>query len=333
MSMGTFAETPGTTAIGVKPRRAPWLKRIAWRVLAAIFVLWAAATFVFFIQQLLPGSQATLIKNQESGTQQTYSKEQLAPIEEKYGFDEPTMTQYWNYIKGLSHGDLGDSYQQHKPVLTIIGEQVGPTLVLTITALILAWIFALATILFTSRRRKAVSTLGSGWEIFSAGLPYYWLGVILLVVFSIELKIFPVQGGTSLSGLVLPALTLAIPLAGFIGQVTRDEFEKVLDQPFVTSARARGMGDMAVRVKHVLRHSVLPAITLSGWALGALISGAVIVETVFARPGIGNMIVTAATNRDVPLVSGVVMLVAFIYVVANILVDIAYAIVDPRLRS
>jgi peptide/nickel transport system permease protein len=331
--MGTFAESPGTTAIGVKPRRGSWAKRIAWRVLAAIFVLWAAATFVFFIQQLLPGSQATLIKNQESGTQQTYSKAQLAPIEAKYGFDQPVMSQYVDYIKGLAHGDLGDSYQQHKPVLSIIGEQVGPTLVLTITALILAWIFALTTILFTSRRRKAVSTLGSGWEIFSAGLPYYWLGVILLVVFSIELKVFPVQGGTSLSGLVLPALTLAIPLAGFIGQVTRDEFEKVLDQPFVTSARARGMGDMAVRLKHVLRHSVLPAITLSGWALGALISGAVIVETVFARPGIGNMIITAATNRDIPLVSGVVMLVAFIYVVANILVDVAYAIVDPRLRS
>jgi peptide/nickel transport system permease protein len=236
-------------------------------------------------------------------------------------------------MKGLAHGDLGNSYQQHKPVLQIIGEQVGPTLVLTVTALILAWVFALATILLTARRKRAYSTLGSGWEIFSAGLPYYWLGVILLVVFSIELQIFPVAGGTSLAGLVLPALTLAIPLAGFIGQVTRDEFEKVLDQPFVTSARARGMGDFAVRVKHVLRHAVLPAVTLSGWALGALISGAVIVETVFARPGIGNMIVTAASNRDVPLVSGVVMLVAFIYVIANILVDIAYAIVDPRLRS
>jgi peptide/nickel transport system permease protein len=331
--MGTFAENPGTTAIGVKPRRAPWLKRIAWRILAAIFVLWAAATFTFFVQQLLPGSKATLILNQEHGTQQTYTASQLKPVEERFGFDQPVMTQYFDYIKGLAHGDLGDSYQQHKPVLTIIGEQVGPTLVLTVTALILAWFFALGTILLTARRKRVVSTLGSGWEIFSAGLPYYWLGVILLVVFSIELKIFPVQGGTSISGLVLPALTLAIPLAGFIGQVTRDEFEKVLDQPFVTSARARGMGDFAVRVKHVLRHAVLPAVTLSGWALGALISGAVIVETVFARPGIGNMIVTAANNRDVPLVSGVVMLVAFIYVIANILVDVAYAIIDPRLRG
>jgi peptide/nickel transport system permease protein len=331
--MGTFAETPGTTAIGVKPRRAPWLKRIAWRIVGAIFVLWAAATFTFFVQELLPGSKATLILNQEHGTQQTYSASQLKPVEEKYGFDEPVTTQYFNYIKGLAHGDLGNSYQEHKPVLTIIGEQVGPTLVLTITSLILAWIFALGTILFTARRKRVISSLGSGWEIFSAGLPYYWLGVILLVVFSIELKIFPVAGGTSIEGLVLPALTLAIPLAGFIGQVTRDEFEKVLDQPFVTSARARGMGDFAVRVKHVLRHAVLPAVTLSGWALGALISGAVIVETVFARPGIGQMIVTAASNRDVPLVSGVVMLVAFIYVVANILVDIAYAIIDPRLRG
>jgi peptide/nickel transport system permease protein len=332
--MATYAEpTGGSTAVGVKPRRATWARRIAWRILGAIVVLWAVATAVFFVQQLIPGNQATLILNEQTGNQQTYTHQQLAPTEAKYGLDHSVLSQYWEYIKGLSHGDMGRSYTQFKPVTTIIGEQVGPTLVLTVTALILAWILALGTILLTSRRRKPVSTLGSGWEIFSAGLPYYWLGVILLVVFCIELKIFPVQGGTSVEGLVLPALTLAIPLAGFIGQVTRDEFEKTLDQPFVTSARARGMSDLSVRFKHVLRHSVLPAITLSGWALGALISGAVIVESVFARPGIGNMIVTAAEHRDVPLVSGVVLLVAAIYVVSNILVDIAYAIVDPRLRG
>ena len=333
--MATYAEpTGGGAAIGVKPRRATWARRIAWRVLGAIFVLWAAATFVFFVQQLLPGNQATLILNEQTGNQQSYSHHQLEPTEAKYGLDKPVMTRYWEYIKGLAHGDLGKSYSQYKSVDSIIAEQVGPTLVLTITALALAWIIALLTILLTARRKKrVVSSFGSGWEIFSAGLPYYWLGVILLVVFCIELKWLPVQGGTSVEGLILPALTLAIPLGGFIGQVTRDEFEKVLDQPFVTSARARGMGDMAVRVKHVLRHAILPAITLSGWALGALISGAVIVENVFARPGIGNMIVGAAEHRDVPLVSGVVMLVAFIYVVSNILVDIAYAIVDPRLRG
>jgi peptide/nickel transport system permease protein len=178
-----------------------------------------------------------------------------------------------------------------------------------------------------------VSGFGSGVEIVSAGLPAYWLGVVLLVVFAIDLNLFPVLGNTSLEGLVLPSLTLAIPLSGFLGQVVRDEFEKVLEEPFIISARARGMGDLSVRMRHALRHALLPAITLSGWALGALISGAVLVEAVFARPGIGNMIVTAAESRDVPLVSGTVILVAIAYVVANFLVDVAYMVIDPRLRA
>src|ERR1700712_5834917 len=116
--MATYAEPTGGAAVGVKPRRAPWAKRIAWRILGAIFVLWAAATFTFFVQELLPGSKATLILNQEHGTQQTYSASQLKPVEEKFGFDESVTTQYFDYIKGLAHGDLGTSYQEHKPVLT-----------------------------------------------------------------------------------------------------------------------------------------------------------------------------------------------------------------------
>src|ERR1700712_5438838 len=141
--MATYAEPTGGAAVGVKPRRAPWAKRIAWRILGAIFVLWAAATFVFFVQQLLPGSQATLILNEQTGNQQSYSHAQLAPTEAKYGLDQGVMTQYVDYIKGLAHGDMGKSYTQHKSVTSIIREQVGPTLVLTITALIVAWILAL----------------------------------------------------------------------------------------------------------------------------------------------------------------------------------------------
>jgi peptide/nickel transport system permease protein len=316
-------------------RRRRWVlaRRVAGRVLGAIFVLWAAASFTFFVQTLLPGSRATLLLNESSGQQKNYTAAELAPINHEYGFSKPVLTQYVDYIGGLVHGNFGTSYEQHQPVLSIISREVGPTLVLTLTSLLLAWVMALLFTIATAKRGRVVSAIGSGLEIVTAGLPYYWLGVILLVVFAIDLNVFPVQGGTSLSGLVLPALTLGIPLAGFIGQVTRDEFEKVLEQPFVTSARARGMGDLEVRLRHVLRHAVLPAITLSGWALGALISGAVIVETVFARPGIGQVIVTAAESRDVPLVSGVVMLVATVYVVANLLVDIAYTLIDPRLRA
>ncbi|MGD0196846.1 MAG: ABC transporter permease [Solirubrobacteraceae bacterium] len=309
-------------------------RRILKRVLGAVGVLWAAASFTFLVETLLPGNRAVLLLNQQTGQQNaSYSASQTAPINREYGFDNSVLHQYLQYVWGLLHGNLGTSFDQHQPVLTIIAQQVGPTLVLTGTALVFAWLLALALTVTTARRGRLLSGLGSGIEVVTATLPAYWLGVILLVVFAIDLHVFPVLGGTGLSGLVLPALTLGIPLAGFIGQVTRDEFEKVLDQPFVTSARARGMGDLQVRLRHVLRHAVLPALTLSGWALGALISGAVIVETVFARPGIGNVLVTATESRDLPLVSGVVILVAAVYVVANLIVDVAYVLIDPRMRA
>lgn len=303
------------------------------RVLAALFVLWAAATFTFFVQTLLPGDRATLILNLETGEARERTAEETAPVNERFGFDDPYVSQYVDYLGGLVKGDLGTSYQQKQPVTDLIAEQVGPTLVLTLSALVLAWIFALALTIGTARRGKRTSALGSTAEVVAAGIPHYWLGVILLVVFAINLGWFPVEGGTGLMGLVLPALTLAIPLAGFLGSVTRDEFEKVLDQSFITSARARGMGDFSVRTRHALRHAVLPAITLSGWALGALFSGAVVVELVFARQGIGWVLVSAANARDIPLVAGIVMLVALIYVIANLLVDLAYNVVDPRLKT
>lgn len=305
---------------------------IGARLLGALAVLWAAATFTFFAQALLPGDRATLLLNQDSGQIVKRTQAELAPINERFGFDDPLLSQYARYLGDLAHGDLGTSYRMKAPVSEIIGEQVGPTLALTAAALVAAWLIALALVLLTARRGRIVSALGSGFETVTAALPPYWLGAILLVVFAIELQAFPVEGGSSLVGLVLPALTLAIPLAGFLGQVTRDEFERVLDQPFVTSARARGMGDLAVRLRHALRHAVLPAITLSGWALGALFSGAVIAETLFARQGIGTVLVQGANNRDIPVVSGVAILVALVYVVANLLVDLAYAAVDPRMR-
>jgi peptide/nickel transport system permease protein len=326
--------SPDVSATQQSPRLRR-TRRLLVRLFGAVVVVWAAATFTFFLEALLAGNRAEMLLNQQAGTTRTIKRTaaELAPINKEYGFNKPLITQYLDYIGGLVHGNFGTSYTQHAPVLTIISREVGPTIALTVTALALAWAIALLRTLLTTKRGRVLSGLGSGIEIVTAGLPTYWLGVILLVVFAIDLKVFPVQGGTSVLGLVLPACTLAIPLSGFLGQVTRDEFEKVLDQPFVISARARGMGDLRVRLRHVLRHAVLPAITLSGWALGALISGAVLVEAVFARPGIGNMIVGAAETRDVPLVSGTVILVAIVYVIANLLVDFAYTLIDPRMRA
>jgi len=331
--------TVGEATVPVASRRpsarphARTARRILVKVVSAVFVLVAAASVTFFAQLLVPGSRATAILNQQNGRAQQWTAAQLAPVNHEFGFDKPILLQYLDYVGGLFRGNLGTSYTQYKPVTQVIGDELVPSLVLTVGGLAAAWVLALAVILLTAKRRRFISALGSTWEALTASLPTYWVGVVLLVVFAVEIRIFPVIGGTSPLGTVLPVLTLAIPLAGFLGQVMRDEFERVLDQPFITTARTRGMGDTAVRLVHALRHSVLPAITLSGWALGALVSGAVIVENLFGRPGIGQVLVTAVNTRDVPVVSGVVLVVAAVYVVANLLVDLVYVLVDPRLRA
>lgn len=309
------------------------MKRIALKVVSAIAVIIAAASVTFFAQLAVPGDRATTLMNLQTGQDKKWSAAELAPLNERFGFDDPVVAQYLHYVGGLFRGDLGTSFTQKRPVLDVIGGQLLPSLVLTLASLVVAWLLALGVTLLTAKRGRFLSGLGSAWEAVTASLPHYWVGVVLLVVFAVNLHLFPIIGGTGLWGTVLPVLTLAVPLAGFLGQVTRDEFEKVLDQPFVTTARTRGMGDTGVRLRHALRHAVLPAITLSGWALGALVSGAVIAENIFGRPGIGQVLVTAVNTRDVPTVSGVVLVVAAVYVVANLLVDLAYAAVDPRLRT
>jgi len=314
-------------------QRVARVRRLAVKAVTSVVVIVAAASVTFFAQLAVPGDRANTLMNLQTGQDKKWTAEELAPLNERFGFDDPVAVQYLNYVTGLFHGDLGTSYTQKRPVTEIIGGQLLPSLTLTGAALLVAWALALGITLLTVQRGRLLTSLGTTWEALTASLPHYWVGVVLLVVFAVQLRVFPIIGGTTALGTVLPVLTLAIPLAGFLGQVTRDEFEHVLQQPFVTTARTRGMSDLGVRVRHVLRHAILPAITLSGWALGALVSGAVIAENIFGRPGIGQVLVTAVNTRDLPTVSGIVLLVAAIYVVANLLVDLAYTIVDPRLTA
>ncbi|WP_218974553.1 ABC transporter permease [Streptomyces sp. NP160] len=307
-------------------------RRLGVRLVWALVALWGAATAAFFAQVLLPGDRATIILNIRAGQPIARTPEELADINAAYGLQDPVLVQYWHYLSGLLRGDLGDSYQQHRSVAAIIVEQLAPTLTLTLTAIALAWAIMLVTVVLTAGRPRA-GRLASAVEVAAASTPHYWLGIVLLVVFALQLGWFPVVGAGTPAALVLPALTLAVPLAGFLGQSTRSAFETALQQPFVLTARTRGASDLQVRVRHVLRHSLLPAITLSGWALGAIISGAVVVEAVFTRSGIGSVLVTAVNNQDLPIVTGVVVLVAALYVVANLLVDLLHSLVDPRLEQ
>jgi peptide/nickel transport system permease protein len=297
-------------------------RRVLARLVGVVGVLWGAATLTFVIEQLMPTDPAQTILG---GAGAKPTPEQLAAVRVQYGFDQPVVVQYLHYLGGILRGDLGTSYIRKQPVSEIIAQQLGSTLTLTATAV--------AVTLLTAHRSRALAAVGSGFETVLAALPQYWLGIVLLVVFAFTLHWLPVVGDGGPEGLVLPALTLALPLAGFLGQVTRDEFSSAMEQPFVLSARARGMGDFAVRWRHALRHAVLPGLTLSGWALGSLFSTAVIVEAVFVRPGLGRVLVDAVTSQDMPVVVGVTLFVAAVYVVANLLVNLAFGRIDPRLRS
>jgi peptide/nickel transport system permease protein len=294
------------------------------RLLGGAVVLWVTATIAFFALKLVPGDPALSILGEGSPTAET-----IAAFEHEYGLDRPLALQYGLYLARLLRGDLGVSYSQHSPVAQIIASQAGATFELTVSSLLAAWLLVLAWTLLTVGRGR-FGTLGSAVETVAAAVPHFWLAILLLASFAFALRLFPPAGSEGLRTLFLPSLALALPLAGFIGQVTRESMEVVLEQPFVLTARTRGLGDWAIRYRHALRHCVLPGISLSGWAIGSLISSAVAVEIIFSRKGLGRQLVQAVEVQDLPLCIGITLVVAVGFVLANTLVDLLYHLVDPR---
>ena len=311
-------------------RRTPALRRLAARLAGAVFVLWAVATLTFFAVRLIPGDPAEAILG---GPGSQASAEALASVRAEYGLDQPILMQYLAQLGRLAGGDLGRSYALKLDVGPLVLSQLGGTLVLAGLALALAWIIALGLATWSTRGGRIAARVGSGLEIVAASLPHFWLATALIVLFSIWLGVLPPISTPGPAGLVLPVLTLALPLAGFLGQIIREPLLTALESPFVLSALARGESARGVRWNHAIRHAAIPAISLSGWAFGSLISGAVVVETVFARPGLGRALLNAVTVRDVPVVIGVVMVVAVAYILMTLLTDVATRIADPRTRA
>jgi len=314
----------------VNPQRERWLqvgRRAVWRVAGGLLVLWAVATLTFFALRLMPGDPVLAILGGPSGNP---SPETIAEATREYGLDKPLAVQYALYLGRLVQGDLGVSYSQHLPVTRVLAEQSWATLQLTFTSLVLAWLLVLLLTVLTAGRQRWVAKVASFAETVSAAVPHFWLGLVLLAVFAFGLRWFPPAGSDGWRTLVLPSVALAVPLAGFIAQVTRESLELTLEQPFVLTARTRGLSESAVRFKHALRHAVLPGISLSGWAIGALISGAVVVEVIFSRKGLGRQLYQAVQAQDLPLTIGISLTVAAVYVLANILVDLLHLWVDPR---
>ncbi|MFJ4091092.1 ABC transporter permease [Kitasatospora sp. NPDC089913] len=330
MSTGTtgFAE-PAVTPAPARGGAPRLLRAAARRLLGAAAVLLGAATVAFAALQLVPGDPVTVMLG--PGTAAT--PEVKAAIQEQYGLDRPVPVQYLTYLGHLLTGDLGESYQLQRPVAGLIGEQLGPTVQLGAAALGLAVLLALIAAVGTAGRRPALRALSSLAELLAVSSPSYWIGILLLTAFSFQLRVFPVAGDDGFAALVLPAVTLALPVAGMLAQVLREGLETALGKPFVLTARSRGVGSAAVVLRHGLRHAAVPVVTLTGWLTGSLLGGAVLVESVFGRPGIGALTLQATTNKDLPLVIGLVLLSALVFVVISALVDLLYLVIDPRLRT
>ena len=289
-----------------------------------IFVLWAVATAIFFGIRMIPGDPAAAIMG---GPGSQASAEALEAARIEYGLDQSLFVQYFGQLRRLAVGDLGTSYSLKSPVSEVLAEIVPSTLVLAGLALVVAWLMALLLAVLSTR----ISVVGSAVEIISAAVPHFWLASVLIMIFSTALGWFPPVSTNTPGGLVLPVVTLALPLAGFLGQVMRDSLEKAQHSAFALSARARGESEIGVLLRHSLRHAALPGIALSGWALGSLLSGAVVVESIFARPGLGRALLSAVTARDIPLVTGVALVSAGAYVLIMAVSDLAERLVDPRI--
>jgi peptide/nickel transport system permease protein len=310
-------------------RRRRWLPWLLLRLGGVVFVLWAVATVTFFAIRLIPGDPAEAILG---GPGSQTSAEALAQVRAEYGLDQPLFFQYLHYLGRLLVGDLGRSYALHDSVLNVIAQNLGGTLLLAVVSLIVASLIALALAAWSTRGGRVAASIGSLLEIVAAAVPHFWLAISLILLFSSVLGWLPPVSVPGPVGLVLPVLTLALPLSGFLGQVMRESMLDAMASPFVLSARARGESENDVFWLHALRHAAIPAIGLAGWAFGALISGAVVVETIFARPGLGRSLLSAVQQRDVPLVIGVVIVVALAYMLVTTLTDLADRLVDPRLR-
>ncbi|MQY06286.1 ABC transporter permease [Actinomadura macrotermitis] len=316
------------------PRRAarrgarPLLRAAALRLAASVLVFWGAVTASFGALQAVPGSTVdALLGNNDA------SLEVRAQIIREYGLDRPLLEQYLTYLGHALTGDLGRSYQLNQPVTQAIGASLGSSLRLTASGMALGLAAATVLALLTAHRRRWVRAVSSGVELLGVSLPVFWVGILLLTLFSFRLGWFPAVGGDGAAGLVLPAVALAIPVTAVLTQVMREGLERALEQPFVLTARARGMTDAGVRLRHALRHALLPVVTLVGWLFGVLLGGMVVTERVFGRPGVGRLVVEAVVAKDLPVVLGVVVCSAALYIAVNIALDLCYPVIDPRLRG
>lgn len=302
----------------------------ASRLLQSFFVLWAAYTLSFLILYVLPSDPISIMLNQ--GEQSMVDPAQVAALRAQYLLDQPLAVQYGVALWRTLHLDLGVSIQSGQPVFDMLREALPATALLTISALTISLIVGVSVALAASTTRHP----GLRWALMSlpslgVSLPTFWIGLLLIQAFSFGLPWFPAMGNDGWASLVLPAITLAIPTAATIAQVLTRSLTGVWRQPFIDAIRAKGLTRLRLLFVHVLPNSAIAVLTMTGVIVGNLLAGSVITETVFSREGVGRLAQSAVLVKDIPVVQGVVVLAAVIFVVVSLLVDVIYPLLDPRI--
>jgi peptide/nickel transport system permease protein len=302
------------------------------RVMHALFVIWAAYTVSFILLWLLPGNPVSAMLGQGSGQGSSADPAQIAQLEAEYGLNKPVPIQYLTLLWKALHGNFGHSMETGQAVTSAIAEVLPQTAELTVAALIIALVFgAVIALVSTYTRfgvlRQFLLTLPS----LGVSIPTFWSGLLLIQLFSFHWHYFPSAGNNGLSSLVLPAITLGLPAAAAAAQVLAKSMDNAWRQPFVSTLNTKGVPPLRIHVRHIIRHAIIPSLTILGVTVGSLLSGAVVVETIFSRVGIGRLIDSAVTTQDIPVVQALVLLSAVVFVVINLLVDMLYPLIDPRI--
>ena len=304
------------------------LTYVGRRLLAVVPVLFGVTLAVFSMLFLVPGDPVKIMLAEFVTT-----PDQVARMRAQLHLDEPVLQQYGRFVGNALRGDLGMSIRSRRPVAAEIGENLGSTGRLALASMVVAIALGVPLGLIAALGRNSwLDVAAMGVALLGVAMPSFWLGFLLIFVFSLHLGWLPATGGGDLPHLVMPAVALGTIAAAIIARLTRSSMLEVLGQDYVRTARAKGLGGFAVVVRHALRNALIPVVTVFGLQFGNLLAGAVIVETVFSRPGLGRLIVGAILSKDFPLVQGTVLFVATAYVLINVVVDMAYAYVDPRIR-
>lgn len=308
------------------------LRWLFGRLAVAVVTVWAAATIGFLAMRAIPGDPVAVMLGPLSST----SNEQRAAIREDLGLDHSLVQQYLHTMGDLLRGDLGRSYQQQLDVSEIIARQLGPTVQLAALSLLFAValvVLGQALLRTGSRTGKARRAMIGASEVLAVTLPSFWIGFLLLTVFSFGLGWFPPGGSIGFASLVLPSIAIAIPVSGFLGQLVSGELDGAERSGYALTARAGGASRLEIVTRHGLRHAVPATAAITGTIVGGVLGGAVLVERVFSRPGLGQVTLTAILNRDLPVVFGLIVLSACLFAVVGILVDAVVTWADPRPAS